>query len=124
MSGGYSLAAGKDWLDVPHCEISVERGVTVRRRYLGRMCLLAHVKERPDVHENRDYSYKQGQEGRARNIYIPQARWDCYTSEDFTGSQISILDFRTGGNGQGRKPAETRAWADLIVRLQSPRALS
>lgn len=51
MSGGYSLAAGKHWLDVPHCEISVEGGATVRRGYLGRLYLLAHDRERLDVHE-------------------------------------------------------------------------
>jgi len=82
MSGGYSLAAGEDWWDVPHCGISVERGVTVRRRHLERMYLLAHVKERPGVHESLDYSYKKSKEGRARSIYILQARWDCYSSED------------------------------------------
>ena len=38
-------------MDVPQSEIGVERGTTVRRRYLGRVCLLAHDKERPDVHE-------------------------------------------------------------------------
>ena len=93
---------------VPCCKISVGRGVTVRRRYLGRMYLLAHYKERPDV-----YEYKQGKKGRAGKV----------------GLLMNILNVRTGGNGKGSKPLGTPPpWHHLpgrhIYTLPRERCLS
>jgi hypothetical protein len=47
ISGDHSPAAGEDRLDVPPCEIAVERGVTVGCEHLRRVYTRAHDKESP-----------------------------------------------------------------------------